>query len=72
MPDLSDLATSSNNANKILSQIALAIAAAFPQAASTTITTTATSGAQTLPGNPAGFLTVTVNGVPFKIPLYNP
>lgn len=33
---------------------------------------TATAGAATLPANPAAFLPVTVNGVQYKMPLYNP
>ncbi len=42
----------------------------FPQATSTT-STTATSGIETLPGNPAGFLNITINGTPYKVPFYN-
>lgn len=34
--------------------------------------TTATTGAATLPANPVGFINVTVNGKPFKVPYYNP
>lgn len=34
--------------------------------------TTATTGAGTLPAKPVGFINVTVNGQPFKIPYYNP
>jgi hypothetical protein len=34
--------------------------------------TTATAGAATLPANPVGFINVTVNGKPFKVPYYNP
>jgi len=32
---------------------------------------TATAGSGTLPANPVGFINVTVNGQPFKIPYYN-
>ena len=32
---------------------------------------TATTGTATLPAKPAGFIKVTVNGKPFKIPYYN-
>lgn len=32
---------------------------------------TATAGSGTLPSNPVGFINVTVNGQPFKIPYYN-
>jgi hypothetical protein len=34
--------------------------------------TTATTGAGTLPAQPVGFINVTVNGKPFKVPYYNP
>lgn len=33
--------------------------------------TTATTGSGTLPANPVGFINVTVNGKPFKVPYYN-
>ncbi len=33
---------------------------------------TATAGSETLPANPVGFINVTVNGQPFKVPYYNP
>jgi hypothetical protein len=33
--------------------------------------TTATTGAATLPANPVGFINITVNGKPFKVPYYN-
>ena len=36
-----------------------------------TITTSAVSGAYTLPSKPAGFATIMVNGSPQKIPYYN-
>jgi hypothetical protein len=34
--------------------------------------TTATTGSATLPAAPAGFINITVNGQPFKVPYYNP
>lgn len=34
--------------------------------------TTATTGSATLPVNPVGFINITVNGQPFKVPYYNP
>jgi hypothetical protein len=34
--------------------------------------TTATTGAGTLPAKPVGFINITVNGQPFKVPYYNP
>jgi hypothetical protein len=33
---------------------------------------TATAGSATLPANPVGFINITVNGKPFKVPYYNP
>jgi hypothetical protein len=33
--------------------------------------TSATSGSATLPANPVGFINVTVNGKPYKVPYYN-
>lgn len=33
--------------------------------------TTATAGSGTLPAAPVGFINVTVNGKPFKVPYYN-
>jgi hypothetical protein len=32
---------------------------------------TATAGSATLPANPVGFINITVNGVPYKVPYYN-
>jgi hypothetical protein len=37
-----------------------------------TSSATATAGSATLPANPAGFMNVTINGQPFKVPYYNP
>jgi hypothetical protein len=31
----------------------------------------ATKGAATLPSNPVGFINITVNGKPYKVPYYN-
>jgi len=36
-----------------------------------TSATTATKGAATLPSNPVGFINITVNGQPYKVPYYN-
>jgi hypothetical protein len=33
---------------------------------------TATTGAATLPANPVGFMNVTIEGKPYKVPYYNP
>ena len=32
---------------------------------------TATKGSATLPSNPVGFINITVNGKPYKVPYYN-
>jgi hypothetical protein len=32
---------------------------------------TATTGTATLPAKPAGFINITVNGKPYKVPYYN-
>ena len=37
-----------------------------------TSATTATKGSATLPANPVGFINITVNGQPYKVPYYNP
>lgn len=34
--------------------------------------TTASAGSAALPTAPAGFINITVNGQPFKVPYYNP
>jgi len=36
-----------------------------------TSATNATKGSGTLPTNPVGFINITVNGKPFKVPYYN-
>ena len=33
---------------------------------------TTESGGPSLPANPVGFINITVNGQPFKVPYYNP
>lgn len=60
--------------NFIAQNIARAVQAllnTFPQQ-NTTITHTATLGSDTLPAKPAGFLSVTISGVSYKLPLYDP
>lgn len=37
-----------------------------------TSATTATTGSATLPAKPVGFINITVNGQPYKVPYYNP
>lgn len=61
---LKDGVTALNNLAKTLGTV-------FPLASSS-ITTTATGGSETLPANPTGFLTITVDGVSYKVPLYEP
>lgn len=57
--------------NQVLSRLTLAIENMFPQAtASVTMTATAGDGTVPLPAAPVGFLTVTISGTGFKIPLY--
>jgi hypothetical protein len=36
-----------------------------------TSASTATKGAAVLPSNPVGFINITVNGQPYKVPYYN-
>ena len=36
-----------------------------------TSASTATKGSATLPSNPVGFINITVNGQPYKVPYYN-
>ena len=36
-----------------------------------TSATNATKGSGTLPSNPVGFINITVNGKPYKVPYYN-
>lgn len=36
-----------------------------------TSASTATKGSATLPANPVGFINITVNGQPYKVPYYN-
>lgn len=59
------------NAVGAVNNLAQTMKAVFPLASSSVVNT-ATGGAQTLPANPAGFLTITVNGTSYKVPLYNP
>jgi len=56
--------------NQVLSQLVLALNAAFPQA-SASVSATATAGAATLPAAPTAFLTITVGSTAYKIALYS-
>lgn len=67
---LDNLATNGKLLNQNISLLIQTLRAIFPQATETTATT-ATGGSATLPANPAGFLNVTINGTPVKVPYYN-
>lgn len=69
--DLSSILTSLQQGVAAINNLSQKIASAFPQGGVAT-STTASSGAATLPAAPAAFTTVTINGTPYKIPLYNP
>lgn len=53
-----------------INTLVTALQAAFPQA-DAAVTATATGGAATLPANPVAFLTLTLAGTAYKVPLYN-
>jgi hypothetical protein len=59
------------NAVLAINNLAKTLASVFPLSTSTT-SPTASAGAQTLPANPAGFINVTLNGTPVKVPYYPP
>lgn len=59
-----DVVESINNLNT-------SIESSFPQADSS-VSSTANAGIETLPSNPTGFLLIEVNGIPYKIALYEP
>ena len=68
---LAELIAAVKNGNLVLGQIYKAVTTVFPQG--TTITTSATAGARTLPAAPANFMTVQgTDGNTYKVPLYNP
>lgn len=68
---ISDLVTAVKGSNQVLGQLVAAIKAAFPQSLGTSAT--ATTGAATLPANPAGFIEVLnpTTGATVKVPWYN-
>lgn len=68
---IDNLATNGKLLNQNISLLIQVLQSIFPQATST-VSTTATSGSETLPANPAGFLNVTINGTPVRVPYYNP
>lgn len=71
MASIEDVLSALQNAVTAINRLNQTLEAAFPQA-NAAVTTSATAGAQTLPANPSGFLTVTVSGSAYKVPLYNP
>ena len=71
MADLGDVVANDQLRNQNLGLLVTALQNAFPQA-STSVTLTATAGTATLPVNPTAFLTLTVSGTSYKIPLYKP
>lgn len=69
MASLDDLVTVQQSGVSYLGKLVKAILSVFPQQTGTS--TTATGGAATLPGNPVGFINVTLpSGVIAKIPYY--
>lgn len=70
MADITDLLTAVQNAVTAINTLNQTLAATFPQA-DAGITHSATAGGDTLPADPSGFLTVTLNGQAFKVPLYD-
>lgn len=60
-----------DNISKVGQNDAVVIAGGIRLNPSTTVSHEATSGEDTLPSNPAGFLAITVDGKDFKIPYYN-
>lgn len=69
MASLDDVITQFSSANKTLGLLVKAFQTVFPQQTGTA--TTATGGAATLPGNPVGFVVVSLpDGTSAKIPYY--
>ncbi len=68
---LQNLVRATNSLQQTLESIETILASKFPEA-SASLTPTANAGAGTLPAAPEDFLTITVNGVARKVPLYLP
>lgn len=66
---LQNLATNGSLLNQNISRLIQTLEQIFPQATAQT-STTASAGAATLPANPLGFMTVTINGTQVKVPYY--
>lgn len=70
MANIDDLFTSLQQAVQAINTLNQTLAATFPQA-DAAVTHSATAGSDTLPADPAAFLTITVDGVAYKVALYN-
>lgn len=71
MASIDDVVSNIKGGVTTLGQINQTLKAVFPQTTGTA--SSATGGAATLPGNPVGFMDVTLlDGTPVKIPYYNP
>lgn len=60
------------NGVKALGNLQQTIAALFPQAGASVVTTATAGTDGAPPAQVAGYLVITVNGQPFKVALYNP
>jgi hypothetical protein len=70
MANIDDLFSAVQQAVQAINTLNQTLAAAFPQA-DAAVTHSATAGGDTLPANPSGFLTITLDGVAYKVPLYD-
>ncbi len=71
LPNLTQIQQTLQQINTAINALTQKIGAVFP--IGSTITHTASAGADTLPANPAKFLTVTLpDGTTGKVPIYNP
>jgi len=71
MADFSSILTTLQQGVNAIGALTQKIGSVFP-IGGTSVSTSATAGAATLPANPVAFTTVTINGTSYKIPLYNP
>lgn len=67
---IADLFSSMQQAVQAINALNQTLAAVFPQAGAS-ITHSASVGGDVLPAAPAGFITVTLSGAAYKIPIYN-
>lgn len=70
MASMDDILSALKNGVQAINSLATIIQSTFPQSSSA-ITHSATAGPDTLPAKPSGFLTITVNGTTYKVPLYD-